>query len=159
MRESSNEPRIQFNFEAGSNNTIINGGTFNAPVYTSPQEKKKPVEKAQNAFEDDEQIKVNIEKFMALNSKKNKRWWFAVYRVLKDNSDKCVDLNGFKCYIDRLFPEGLPVDINTHDLSKELELDCFAKPYSEWTPAKAPVQGKLYETWRELVEQFASYFA
>lgn len=80
MRESSNEPRIQFNFEAGSNNTIINGGTFNAPVYTSLQEKKKPVEKAQNAFEDDEQIKVNIEKFMALNSKKNKRWWFAVYR-------------------------------------------------------------------------------
>lgn len=44
-------PMNQFIFEAGSNNTIINGGTFNGPVYTSPLKKHDSVEAAEEMAE------------------------------------------------------------------------------------------------------------
>lgn len=53
----------QFNFETGSINTIIKGGTFNAPVYTSPlQDGKSP--EVQKQFTPPEAFKESVEQLL-----------------------------------------------------------------------------------------------
>lgn len=53
----------QFNFEAGSINTVIKGGTFNAPVYTTPQQDDKN-NKAQRPPTPPEAFKQSVEQLV-----------------------------------------------------------------------------------------------
>lgn len=103
-----------------------------------------------------ESVKHAIELLMAGNSKKNKRWWFVPYRVMKD-AKKTHDLSGFSVYINKLFNDKLPIPIDIHDLSKEVEVLCFAKPVAEWTPSNAPVGGATYEIYVELIKTFKGF--
>lgn len=104
----------------------------------------------------DETVKHAIGMLMMGNTKSNKRWWFVPYRVLKDEG-VVADLSGFKSYVMKLFGENLPIPIDTHDLSKEMDVMCFAKPVKEWSAANAPVKGTTYETYKQLILTFKEF--
>ena len=122
---------------------------FNAPVYIGD---------AQPNVEDDEQLSLEpenvkraIDLLMKDNQKQNKRWWFAPYVVLRDHR-VVTNLNAFEAYLTELYQGQLPVPIDTHDLSKEVELGCFAKPFETWTPDKSPVSEAAFKRYCTLVE-------
>lgn len=104
----------------------------------------------------EESVKHAIDLLMRNNTRQNKRWWFVPYRVLKD-ATLVADLYGFETYINRLYGNNLPLCIDIHDLSKEVDVLSFAKPYKEWNVDDAPVGGATYKKYTELVESFTSY--
>lgn len=152
-QERRERPHIEVhgNYIDIHDNTFI-GGTH---YFTDPQAGKDnpPMDVL-----DDDCIKRAIDKLMMANTKQNKRWWFIPYRVLKD-AGKVLDLGGFEAYIKRLYQNSLPVPIDTHDLSKEVDVLSFSRPSDEWTPTNAPFSGKTYETYRELIVQFKAFLA
>lgn len=69
----------QFNFEAGSINTIIEGGTFNGPVYTTaPTDPKKPTMKATSPTE---ALRLTIEKMIDTKMLTQKKDFGVTYRL------------------------------------------------------------------------------
>lgn len=122
---------------------------FHAPVYIGD---------AQPNVEDEPQLKLEkdnvrqaIDMLMRDNLRMNKRWWFAPYVVLRDNRI-VSNLRAFESYLADLYGGQLPVPIDTHDLSKEVELGCFAKPFATWTPDKSPLGETAYKQYCRLVE-------
>lgn len=150
-QERRERPHIEVhgNYIDIHDNTFI-GGTH---YFTDPQAEHG---KAQHAELSDDCIKHAIDQLMMANSKQNKRWWFIPYRVMKD-AGKVVDLNGFEAYINRLYQNKLPLPIDIHDLSKEVDVLSFSKPFEEWTPTNAPFSGKTYEIYKELIVQFKAF--
>lgn len=104
----------------------------------------------------EESVKHAIDLLMRSNTRQNKRWWFVPYRVLKDAA-QVADLYSFEQYINRLYDNNLPLCIDVHDLSKEVEVYSFAKPYKEWDMNDAPVGGATYKKYTDLVDSFTNY--
>lgn len=101
----------------------------------------------------DERIRAAIDILMGKNSRRNKRWWFPVYRVLKD-IQRVTDLHGFEIYIHQLYHDSLPVKMDIYDLSKELDVMTFAKSFDRWKPEDSPVGEKTYWQYHSLVSIF-----
>lgn len=138
---------IQNYVQTGANLTQ----NYNAPVYFGA-DKARDAEDESLCLEP-EAVKEAIDSLMQSNQKQNKRWWFVPYVVLRDNR-VVADLGGFEAYVRGLYGDELPLPMDTHDLSKELEAGCFAKPFADWTPDKAPVSGTTYERYKKLVAAF-----
>ena len=84
-----------------------------------------------------------------LNSIKNGRMWFAVYRVLVDvHYLKADDYEGLKTKMDQLFPEN-DFAINPRDISR-MDILSFSKSVSLWNSENAPVVGKRYRDYLRL---------
>lgn len=78
-----------------------------------------------------------------LDSIKNGRMWFAVYRVLVDvHYLKSGDYEGLKTKMDLLFPDN-DFAINPRDISR-MDILSFSKSVSLWNSENAPVVGKRY---------------
>lgn len=76
----------QFIFEQGSNNTIINGGTFNGPIYTSPSDACGTPSTAIN----EEEVLMLLDDLLEMKNGNgsylmtDKKQWYAVFRVLSE---------------------------------------------------------------------------
>lgn len=128
-------------------NTFL-GGT---QVFGESAKGKKEEDKPLNL--EPASVREAINLLMKGNTKENKRWWFAPYVVLRDYR-VVNNLKAFEAYINEMYNGCLPVPIDTHDLSKEIEVQCFAKPFKDWTPEKAPVTSNTYQNYTKLVETF-----
>lgn len=142
---------IQNYVQTGANLTQ----NYHAPVYFGAEETQQE-EEADDICLEPANVRRSIDLLMASNAKKNKRWWFAVYVVLRDQH-AVSDLGGFESYVSNLYQGVLPLPIDTHDLSKEIEVGCFTKNFKEWTPEKAPVGGMVYERYKHLVMSFIEF--
>lgn len=124
--------------------------------YSSPQLAVEPVKFIEESEElADETIKESIVLLMNMNTRRIQRWWFAVYRVLKDEN-KVFDLHGFKNYIDCLFENVPPIKVDTHDLGSKVEVGTFRKPFHEWDIQDSPVSSRSFEAYKSLVITFRS---
>ena len=84
-----------------------------------------------------------------LDSIKNGRMWFAVYRVLVDvHYLKSGDYEGLKTKMDLLFPDN-DFAINPRDISR-MDILSFSKSVSLWNSENAPVVGKRYRDYLRL---------
>lgn len=152
MAEDNQRPRIEVHggYYDIHDNTFL-GGTN---IFGEPNGRKVEEEPPMDFSE--ECVKHAIELLMLGNTKRNKRWWFIPYRVLKDEG-KTTDLKAFSVYINKLFDNNLPLPIDIHDLSKEIEVMCFAKPVKEWNAFDAPVGGSTYKTYKALIRTFKGF--
>lgn len=128
---------------------------YHAPVYIGAEESHQE-EKEDEISLEPANVRKAIDLLMSSNARKNKRWWFAIYVVLRDQH-AVSDLGGFEAYVSELYQGVLPVPIDTHDLSKEVEVGCFTKNFNEWTPDMAPVGGASYERYKNLVTTFIEF--
>ena len=87
------------------------------------------------------------------NTKCNKRWWFAVYRVLKD-ADCVRDLHDFEKKVKRIFNNHLPVKLDIHDLSSKVSVMSLDRTFEEWDPSDAPFSKNGFRTYQKLVQDF-----
>jgi len=151
-KKQQERPRIEVHggYYDIHDNTFL-GGTN---IFGEPHGKKADEDKPLNLS--DESVKHAIDMLMMGNTKSNKRWWFVPYRVLKD-AGKTTDLSGFEAYIKKLYANRLPLPIDIHDLSKEVEVQCFSKPFAEWNAYNAPVGGATYEKYCELIKAFKGF--
>lgn len=152
MEERRNE---RPNIVVHGNYYDIHDNTFSGGThYYGGSERKQNLDDELDLSE--ESVRHAIDLLMRNNTRQNKRWWFAAYRVLKD-ADLVADLYGFEMYINKLYGNNLPLCIDIHDLAKEVEVFSFAKPYKEWDMNDAPVSGTTYKKYSELVESFTGY--
>lgn len=103
----------------------------------------------------DEKIKNAINILMNMNSKKIKRWWFAVYRVLKD-INKVADITGFEAYVNKIFDGNLPLKLDAHDLRSKMEVGTLGKPFLEWDEHDGLTDKGVFKTYSSLVTTFRS---
>lgn len=93
-----------------------------------------------------------------LDSIKNGRMWFAVYRVLVDvRYLKAGDYEGLKTKMDQLFPEN-DFAINPRDISR-MDILSFSKSVSLWNSENAPVVGKRYRDYLRLATDLMALFS
>lgn len=79
--------------------------------------------------------------------------WFAIYRVLVDRKVlKDGDFTSAEGYLKELCPDA-DYEPSARSLAR-LCVDCFAKPWRQWSQDKAPISGKRYNDMYNLARVF-----
>lgn len=100
-------------------------------------------------------LRRNIETVLPLI--KSQRLWFPICKVMMQfNFVGNGDFKGAAAMIEEAFPDGLPVSIDSHDLSK-LNCESFAKDVLSWDIKNSPV-GNAAPSYQTLALKFMQLF-